>query len=217
MLLIDIIQPNDQDLLALWPKRLLFTERYQKTCYCENQLLDYKNPLCLLCGLALLIIGQNVAWTGGYNLFPDLQIVIFLFEPRRGPVQLPASIVSWPGARKSCQLIFPFVPKHRLPERIQLSTNLEVFPIVYILWFRAYWCCLEIKPKEGVRLHEYFLCVAHFGVSTPTTRQQNPHYSHFSEKKNYEWKLWVLYVFLFSKRHIQQWHKAELLDLMEVT
>lgn len=45
-------------------------------------------------------------WPEGDNLFPDLQIAIFSFEPRRGPLELPASIVFQQGAQKSCQLIF---------------------------------------------------------------------------------------------------------------
>lgn len=45
-------------------------------------------------------------WPEGDNLFPDLQIAIFSFEPRRGSLELPTSIVFQQGARKSCQLIF---------------------------------------------------------------------------------------------------------------
>lgn len=45
-------------------------------------------------------------WPEGDNLFPDLQIAIFSFEPRRGPLELPASIVFQQGAQTSCQLIF---------------------------------------------------------------------------------------------------------------
>lgn len=44
-------------------------------------------------------------WPEGDNLFPDLQIAIFSFEPRRGSPELPASIVFQQGTRKSCQLI----------------------------------------------------------------------------------------------------------------
>lgn len=45
-------------------------------------------------------------WPEGDNLFPDLQIAIFSFEPRRGSLELPASIVFQQGARKAYQLIF---------------------------------------------------------------------------------------------------------------
>lgn len=56
-------------------------------------------------------------WPEGDNLFPDLQMAIFSFEPRRGSLELPASIVFQQGALKSCQLIFLlFQPTERLSD-----------------------------------------------------------------------------------------------------
>lgn len=91
------------------------------------------------------------------NLFPDLQMAIFSFEPRRGSLQLPASIVFQQGAQKSCQLIFLLFPTtERLSEFnyqpikrcFLLFTDLDAVRI-HIVW--------KLERRGGVESLEHFL------------------------------------------------------------
>lgn len=98
-------------------------------------------------------------WPKGDNLFPDLQMAIFSFEPRRGSLGLPAPIVFQQGARKSCQLIPPLFQSTERLSAFNYHPIKRCLPFIYRLWFRAYTHCLGIRRNKGVKSLERSLCM----------------------------------------------------------
>lgn len=105
----------------------------------------------------------------GDNLFPDLQMAIFSFEPRRGSLGLPAPIVFQQGARKSCQLIPPLFQSTERLSAFNYHPIKRCLPFIYRLWFRAYTYCLGIRRNKGVKSLERSLCM---GCLIPSPQQQ---------------------------------------------
>lgn len=108
-------------------------------------------------------------WPKGDNLFPDLQMAIFSFEPRRGSLGLPAPIVFQQGARKSCQLIPPLFQSTERLSAFNYHPIKRCLPFIYRLWFRAYMHCLGIRRNKGVNSLERSLCM---GCLIPSPQQQ---------------------------------------------
>lgn len=108
-------------------------------------------------------------WPKGDNLFPDLQMAIFSFEPRRGSLGLPAPIVLQQGARKSCQLIPPLFQSTERLSAFNYHPIKRCLPFIYRLWFRAYRHCLGIRRNKGVKSLERSLCM---GCLIPSPQQQ---------------------------------------------
>lgn len=108
-------------------------------------------------------------WPKGDNLFPDLQMAIFSFEPRRGSLGLPAPIVFQQGARKSCQLIPPLFQSTKRLSAFNYHPIKRCLPFIYRLWFRAYTHCLGIRRNKGVKSLERSLCM---GCLIPSPQQQ---------------------------------------------
>lgn len=108
-------------------------------------------------------------WPKGDNLFPDLQMAIFSFEPRRGSLGLPAPIVFQQGARKSCQLIPPLFQSTERLSAFNYHPIKRCLPFIYRLWFRAYMHCLGIRRNKGVKSLERSLCM---GCLIPSPQQQ---------------------------------------------
>lgn len=108
-------------------------------------------------------------WPKGDNLFPDLQMAIFSFEPRRGSLGLPAPIVLQQGARKSCQLIPPLFQSTERLSAFNYHPIKRCLSFIYRLWFRAYRHCLGIRRNKGVKSLERSLCM---GCLIPSPQQQ---------------------------------------------